>query len=175
MKVPLVLESKRSLSSIKKHARSCNALCAGLLEFEVECDDRSFIVHLGNITFGCRLWDLSGIPCKHREQPEQYVHPCYSKEVYLDTYNNIIHPVPSHHEWDKSNLKQIQPPEYHKPTGRLRKQRKMDEDEPKNPHKASRKNGSVTYARCLTLGHNSRRCTKPPHLDSKLFKVHLFS
>lgn len=56
---------QKKLELNKKHARNCNALCAGLLEFEVECDDRSFIVHLGNMTCGCRLWDLSGIPCKH--------------------------------------------------------------------------------------------------------------
>lgn len=167
------------MENSKKYSRGCNPIQAGSGEYEVEENDRTFLVNLKNLTCGCRLWDLSGIPCKNavvaiwvnREQPEQYVHPCYSREVYLDTYQFVIHPVPSYHEWVNSSLLQIHPPEYHKPTNRPKKRRKRAADEPKDPHKASRKNLTVTCARCLTLGHNSRACTKPPHPDSRIFKV----
>lgn len=72
------------------------------------------------------MWQLSGIPCKlsvcaiwaNREHPKAFFHPCYSREVYLATYNYKINPVPTHHEWVESKSPKIQPPKYHKQTGR---------------------------------------------------------
>lgn len=133
-------------------------------------------MNLNDWTCGCKLWQLSGIPCRHvvstiwanREQPEAYCHQCYSKDVYLKTYNFIIKPVPSHHEWVHSNFAKIQPPLYHKPCGRPRKLRRKAANEPKNQHKQTRKGGTVTCARCLTLGHNSRACTLPFHPKSRM-------
>ena len=44
------------------------------------------------------IWDLTRLPCKHEistivknlEKVEDYVHPCYLKETFVETYKEII-------------------------------------------------------------------------------------
>ncbi|CAL5375968.1 unnamed protein product [Camellia sinensis] len=64
----------------------------------------------------------------------------------------------------------LNPPEAKKLVGRPKKLRNRQADEPRNPHKASRKNINVTCAKCLQKGHNQRSCKKKLHPKSKMVK-----
>ncbi|KAL7179512.1 hypothetical protein ACSBR1_042833 [Camellia fascicularis] len=126
------------------------------LEFEVDHFQRRYIMDLSSRTCSCKRWDLSGLPCNHaisaiqinHEQPEDYVHEYYTKSRCLDTYAFMIHPIPDIQEYEEGG-KKLNPPEAKKLAGRPKKLRNRQADEPRNPHKASRKNINVTCAKCL--------------------------
>ncbi|KAH7867298.1 hypothetical protein Vadar_031580 [Vaccinium darrowii] len=75
-------------------ARDCFAHFAGEFKFEVDCHDQTYMVDLKAMTCGCRMWDLTGIPCKHavsaitlnKQKPDEYIHPCYTRDTYLNVY-----------------------------------------------------------------------------------------
>ena len=55
-----------------------------------------------------RIWDLTRLPCKHgifaivknmEKVEDDYVHPCYLKETFVETYKEIIQPMPGQSEW----------------------------------------------------------------------------
>ncbi|KAF2300158.1 hypothetical protein GH714_010043 [Hevea brasiliensis] len=62
-------------------------------------------------TFTRRRWELNGIPCAHacavifgnNEEPEDYVHDCYSMRTYLRVYSHVIHPINGHDMWPKAS------------------------------------------------------------------------
>ncbi|XP_028055287.1 uncharacterized protein LOC114259468 [Camellia sinensis] len=163
------------LEKLKMESRNCFATWCGQLEFEVDHFQRRYIVDLSTRTCSCRRWDLSGLPCSHGisviqinlEQSEAYVHEYYSKSRYLDTYAFTIHPVPDMHKYEECGQK-LNPLEAKKLTGRPKKLRNRQADEPRNPHKASRKSINVTCAKCLQKGHNQRSCKNKLHPKSKM-------
>ena len=66
--------------------------------------DNKYERHMVNLTrkcCSCRVWDLTGIPCKHGvvaiyknlEMPEDYVHSCYRKDAYMFAYKEMITPL----------------------------------------------------------------------------------
>nr|XP_023912991.1 uncharacterized protein LOC112024601 [Quercus suber] len=79
----------------------------------------------------------TGIPCKHgvaaifvnREKPEYYIHPCYYKDVYVETYKTPIPPMPGQSEWMSSGQPKPIAPIVYKPPGRPPMKRKRDADE----------------------------------------------
>ena len=105
---------------------------------------------------------MTGIPCKHGvaaifvncEKSEDYTHPCYYKDAYVETYKTPIPPMPGQSEWMSSK------PVAHiiyKPPGRPPIKRKRDTDEP-NPYKVFKANRPVRCARCQQEGRNARGC-----------------
>ncbi|KAL7171887.1 hypothetical protein ACSBR2_036528 [Camellia fascicularis] len=136
---------QQKLESNKEDARNCFASFAGDLKFEVDCYDTTHVVDSKARTYGCRDWDLTGIPCKHtisciyltKEKPEAYVHNYFSKETYLRTYSFMINPVPGEHNWIETRYDAITPSYYRKLAGRPRKERKKAADEPKNLHRGA--------------------------------------
>ncbi|KAF2302623.1 hypothetical protein GH714_042392 [Hevea brasiliensis] len=62
-------------------------------------------------TCTCHRWELNGIPCAHacavifgnNEEPEDYVHDCYSMRTYLRVYSHVIHPINGHDMWPKAS------------------------------------------------------------------------
>ena len=71
--------------------------------YEVDNGRERHVVDLVRKACICRIWDLIGLPCKHGisaivkslEIVEDYVHPCYLKETFVETYKEIIQPMPS--------------------------------------------------------------------------------
>ncbi|CAH9094652.1 unnamed protein product [Cuscuta europaea] len=63
--------------------------------YKIKKGRSQFKVGLNARTCACRRWDLTGIPRCHAicaildegEDPEVYVHSCYSKEMYVITYS----------------------------------------------------------------------------------------
>ncbi|XP_057423638.1 uncharacterized protein LOC130717437 [Lotus japonicus] len=124
-------------------------------------------VNLATKTCSCRRWDLSGIPCCHaitcmwhnHVAPEEYVHPCYSKQNFLATYDHIILPSNGPKLWPISRYPPLDPPFMRRAPGRPKKQRRKTNDEPRDPNRLRRYQTTIQCRRCGEPGHNKRTCT----------------
>ena len=93
----------------------------------------------------------------NREKPEDYTHPCYYKNAYVETYKTPIPPMLGQSEWMSSGQPKPVAPIVYKLPGRPPMKKKRDADE-SNPYKVSRANRSVRCGRCQQEGHNARGC-----------------
>ena len=95
--------------------------------------DLQLDVHLGNMTCGCKKWDLCGIPCQHAisclnrlgYSVEDYVDKVYTTNNYKKAYSGIIYPMNGHMIWEKSGLV-MKPPTVEKQPGRPKKRRRLE-------------------------------------------------
>ncbi|XP_050277736.1 uncharacterized protein LOC126719198 [Quercus robur] len=134
------------LEKLKVESKAFSATPAGSFLYEVGSQYERHVVDLVKKTCSCRSWDLNGIPCKHAitaiytniETPEDYTHPCYFKETYMEIYKEVLPPMPGQSEWAETGQPALLAPHIYKPPGRPPKQRKRASDEPRNPYKASR-------------------------------------
>ena len=85
----------------------------------------------------------------NQEKPEEYIHACYSKEMYLRAYNSMIHPVPGMHDWVQSGMEAVAPPLYRRPAGGLRKLRRREADELPNFSRVSRRLIRISLIPCI--------------------------
>ena len=84
------------------------------------------MVNLTRKCCSCRVWDLTGIPCKYGvatiyknlERPEDYVHACYRKDAYMAAYKEMITLLPGQDEWIETNQPASVAPIVYKPSGR---------------------------------------------------------
>ncbi|KAH7841662.1 hypothetical protein Vadar_032772 [Vaccinium darrowii] len=134
-----------------------------------------YSVNLQKQTCSCRRWDLTGIPCEHGALViamegglvEDYVSDWYSKNTFLTSYNHILHPMNGQEMWEKSGKPPIEPPEFKRQTGRPRKSRRREANEPpKNPFKLSRVGVKMTCKKCGKQGHNVRTCKAPGQVNA---------
>ena len=148
------------------------------MKLEVDYYDTTKIVDLSTQTCSCRVWDLTGIPCKDavaaiqqtNRAPESYVFGWFKTDMFKKTYKFLMSPIPSEMDWEITNHPTVMPPYYKKPTGRLKKQRKKQIDEPKSTTKVQKKGGFITCSKCLTVGHNARTCKKEVHKNSRFME-----
>ena len=95
------------LDKLKVESKPFSATLTGSFLYEVGSQYERHVVDLIKKTCSCRSWDLNGIPCKHAitaiytniETPEDYTHPCYFKETYMEIYNEVLSPMPGQSEW----------------------------------------------------------------------------
>ena len=160
------------LEKLNVESKSFSATPAGSFLYEVGSQYERHVIDLVKKTCSCRSWDLNGIPCKHGihckhaitaiytniEIPEDYTHPCYFKETYMEIYNEVLPPMLGQSEWAETGQLTPLAPNIYKPPGRPPKQKKRASDEPRNPYKASRLNKLVRCGKCKKEGHNSRGC-----------------
>lgn len=130
------------------------------------------VVDLKNRTCECRKWDLTGIPCFHavayifnqQENLLNYVHKCYSREMYLKLYEHFIEPIGE--DWPETSLEPLMPPIIQTPSGRPKKVRRKINDVPSisttqgGKTKIKRSGTSVRCGFCKDWGHNTRTCHK---------------
>ncbi|XP_031101839.1 uncharacterized protein LOC116005739 [Ipomoea triloba] len=150
----------------------------GVEGYEIKKGTLQFKVNLQLTSCSYRLWQLSGIPCRHGicdifhkgHQPEDYIHECYSKGLYLKTYEHVIQPLNGEIFWPRIEGEELHAPVPKKMTGRPKKKRKLEETE-KNKKKMSeevsklsRKGRIMTCQLCKGKGHNKRFC---PTLSSQ--------
>ena len=91
------------LKKLKHESIPFSATLASSFMYEVDNGRERHVVDLVRKACICRIWDLIGLPCKHGisaivkslEIVEDYVHPCYLKETFVETYKEIIQPMPS--------------------------------------------------------------------------------
>ncbi|KAL6128364.1 hypothetical protein ACLB2K_071719 [Fragaria x ananassa] len=159
-----------------KAAEQCTATFSGELKAEVEnISGTKNVVDVGLRTCTCRIWDLTGIPCKHaistlfglRLEPDDYVSPCYLKETYMRIYDNCIQPANSMDLWGKGDGPNILPPAYTRQPGRPKTKRTKQafENVINGTAKAGREQRSVKCGNCGQIGHNKVTCKS--HLPSK--------
>ncbi|CAH9141424.1 unnamed protein product [Cuscuta epithymum] len=55
----------KKLNACIMESTKWSSISCGEVIFEVTLWPKRFIVHLGNNTCTCRLWDLTGVPCIH--------------------------------------------------------------------------------------------------------------
>ncbi|XVF50742.1 hypothetical protein PTKIN_Ptkin04bG0127600 [Pterospermum kingtungense] len=107
-----IIEHNKEISSF------CHVVWNRAIGYEVACRDERFIVNVNGRRCACRRWDLTGIPCAHaitvilyrKEKVEQYVAPCYKKEVFDDSYNCVLFPLTGDKIWPDTQLREIDPP-----------------------------------------------------------------
>jgi hypothetical protein len=158
------------LEAIGLQAMDCVATYAGAQLFEVTAaNNRQFVVDLDKKSYGCRQWQVTGIPCAHAfsailydcGNPEDYVDECYTVETYKKAYAPIIYPMPSEEQWVKTSHDKLDPPVARVAPGRPKKLRKRAPDEsrdPKNPYRMRKFGSYGKCSNCKGLGHNKRAC-----------------
>ncbi|KAL0306893.1 UNVERIFIED_CONTAM: hypothetical protein Sradi_6106600 [Sesamum radiatum] len=162
----LVPNVVKELNKIKEESRKCHLLVAGEHEFEVQDQNINYIVNLRTRTCNCRVWDVSGIPCKHaalgifhrRDSLESFCDSRFSKENYMKAYSYYIHPVPDPTFWPQDlevEPTNLLPPIVRRMPGRPKKNRRKEPGEAPN---VVRRSNMVTCKVCNDLGHNKRTC-----------------
>ncbi|XP_042500592.1 uncharacterized protein LOC122078602 [Macadamia integrifolia] len=148
-------------------------LIAGIDEFEVTDSDGRYVVDLRKHTCTYRVWDCSGLPCKHaaacvrykRERLEKYYDPYYSVAKYMTVYKDIIHAMPGLDELKEEHMMRIvQPPPLKMLVGKLTKCRRKDPDEEPSGQ-FRRRSHTIRCTRCKSTDHNVRRCKGAPGKD----------
>ena len=137
------------LEKLKHESIPFNATPSGRIMYEVDNGCERHVVDLVRKACSCRIWDLTGLPCKHGisaivknlEKVEDYVHPCYLKETFVETYKEIIQQMLGQSEWVQTNQLALVTPRVYKLPGKPPKQIKRDPEEPRNPYRVSRVQG----------------------------------
>ncbi|GAV69296.1 hypothetical protein CFOL_v3_12797, partial [Cephalotus follicularis] len=117
-------------------------------------------------TCSCFKCYLTGIPCKHaiacinydHRRIEDFVEPCYHKEMYLRTYSDTVNAGNGPQLWPMSGQEPILPPPFKRTLGRPKIRRRRDPNEPKNPNKLSKRNQVQVFSKYNTQEHNRRSC-----------------
>ena len=153
------------LEKLKVESKPFSATPAVSLLYEVGSQYERHVVDLVKKTCSYRSWDLNGIPCKHAitaiytniETPEDYTHPCYFKETYMEIYKEVLPPMLGQSEWAKTGHPAPVAPHIYKPPGMPPKQIKRVSNESRNPYKSSKLNRPVRCGKCKNEWYNSRR------------------
>lgn len=136
-----------------------------LTEYQVMGPVMQWVVDIDLKTCACRVWQLSGLPCVHAcaallhigQEPALYIHPCYSKQRYIETYSNCIKAINGSDLWPECDKKALVPPIAQTQVGRKKKKRnKSAEELERNSTKLSRKKMAMTCSLCGNGGHNKR-------------------
>ncbi|KAJ8422777.1 hypothetical protein Cgig2_008591 [Carnegiea gigantea] len=141
--------------------RMCIIIPAGRGLFEVVEGNTHFKVDLNSGCCDCRVWDISGIPCKHaircilrdRQDPESYVHDAYTVEKYRAAYDVIMKPVTDPIFWEDSDCPRLGPPEIEVKRGRPPSERRRDGTEKRKSFSGS---STLRCSVCKQYGYNSR-------------------
>ncbi|KAL0332737.1 UNVERIFIED_CONTAM: hypothetical protein Scaly_2175200 [Sesamum calycinum] len=99
----------------------CIPIKANDRHYQISCyDGNQYSVDLEMRTCTCRIWQLSGIPCKHacsaifnqNLQPEDMVHPYYNVDTYKQVYEHAILPISGQTLWNETGLVPPLPPNF---------------------------------------------------------------
>ncbi|KAK9998999.1 hypothetical protein SO802_018602 [Lithocarpus litseifolius] len=156
----------QKLEQLKVDSKSFFAIPSGFFIYEIDNEYERHVVNFIRKCCSCRVWDLTGIPCKHGvaaiyknlERPEDYVHACYRKDVYVAAYKEMITPLPGQDEWIETNQPAPVAPIMYKPPDRPPMKMKKDANEPNNPYKVSRSTRPIKCGFCHKERRNSMRC-----------------
>ncbi|XP_075645413.1 uncharacterized protein LOC142616440 [Castanea sativa] len=94
------------LEKMKVESKDFCAMPSRRFVYEVNNEREGHMVDLLRKTCSCKVWDLTRIPYKDRvatifvncEKLEDYTHPCYYKDTYVETYKAPIPPMPGQSE-----------------------------------------------------------------------------
>jgi len=140
--------------------------------FEVSRWDVKVDVNITERTCTCRLWQLTGLPCRHacaamlylNLKPEDYVDELLTMDKYNATYQHFISPVVSNHYWEGTNQIGPAPPLIpKKKPGRPKTNRRkyVTDNIATTDGRMARKTLPMHCRRCGKEGHNTRTCPLP--------------
>ncbi|KAH7847186.1 hypothetical protein Vadar_023010 [Vaccinium darrowii] len=163
-------KTRKRLDGVINQSRICKITFAGGEEYQVIEGVVSYVVNLRARTCCCKVWEISGLPCKHaaacisykRVNIEEYCHSYFHRDTYLRAYGEIIHPVHDETLWEEVAGEPVQPPRLKRLPGRPRKSRRREADEPVPGGGESRRSCTVRCVICKQIGHNKRTCQKAP-------------
>ncbi|KAK1558913.1 hypothetical protein Q3G72_008201 [Acer saccharum] len=174
-----------------KESRMLTIIAAGNKEYEILGPNEGYAINLGEYSFQCGSWQVSGIPCRHamaaishhcgkvevKEIVNEYVHQSLTKSAYLQTYQGMIHPIPDQKRWPevppclliKGQTEHIvDPPPRTVQPGKPKIQRKREPD--KGPKGG--KSRIVTCKLCNQVGHNKRTCKSKKNKTNETLSSH---
>ncbi|XP_057803344.1 uncharacterized protein LOC131018646 [Salvia miltiorrhiza] len=160
----LVPNIRKSLEVTKWCSRNCIPFPALGGKFEVHDEADKFVVDVTNRACTCRIWDLTGIPCKHaissiqfmKLDPVDYVSDYYIVKRYLEGYQIGLPPVRGEKMWPDVEGFTVKPPTVRKRIGRPKKKRIRAPEE--KDGKLTKHGIIMTCSNCQGKGHNSRGC-----------------
>ncbi|XP_020887942.1 uncharacterized protein LOC110230205 [Arabidopsis lyrata subsp. lyrata] len=142
-------------------------------EYEIVEFGMGYAVSLSGRSCACRMWDLTGIPCRHavcaiREmnfEVEDYISDYYLTAKWQETYRRGLKPVNGSKFWPDSGRPRIAAPPFKRPAGRPKGKARIKSlnESPrkkKSETKVGREGRIVHCGLCGEAGHNSRKC---PH------------
>ncbi|KAI3446911.1 hypothetical protein Pfo_003576 [Paulownia fortunei] len=167
---------------IEKHVEKvgdCIPIKAYDRHYQISCIDGSqYCVDLEKWSCTCRMWGLSGIPCKHaicaifnqNQLSDDFVHLCYTVETYKKVYEHAIMGISGEQLWGEIMFIPPLPPNSGRGVGRPSKARRREPDEVNVKQKKrskgkqlirmERQQGTVKCRICGALGHNAVTCKK---------------
>ncbi|KAH7847184.1 hypothetical protein Vadar_022991 [Vaccinium darrowii] len=173
VKHPICPKIVKRIEKLKDNLQLWIPRWCGSEQFEVTGPTgNQYRVDLVNGTCGCRKWDMSGIPCVHalasikflQQDPFDYVHEWYKVSTYLKCYENLLSPINGRDLWPETNNPIMLPPDVKKRSGRPKKARRREPEEPQDPTKLTKKGVQMRCSACGKVGHNKRGCNKTkPH------------
>ncbi|XP_071933207.1 uncharacterized protein [Coffea arabica] len=123
----------------------------------------------------CRLWEVSSIPCCHaiaaillrNEDPREYLNVCYSRQLFLKLYQNVLQPISGEDHWPPSIMPELGPPVTVAQPGKRRKARRKDTTKGKNHSRKLRRRIIIHCKKCGEVGHNAATCKQPTNEQSQ--------
>ncbi|MBA0726031.1 hypothetical protein Golax_001883 [Gossypium laxum] len=99
--ISMLNDTRARLDKSIKESTKWNVHINGDYGYKIMCGRITNIVDLERMTCSYRLWDLSVILCAHvvcaiynkEEDPEKYLAICYTKEMYMRTYEYALQPI----------------------------------------------------------------------------------
>ena len=93
---------QNKLEKLKLGSKNFCGMPFGRCVYEFDNERERHVANLVGRTCSFRVWNLIGIPYKHevaaifmnREKLEDYTHPCYYKDAFVETYKTLIPPMP---------------------------------------------------------------------------------
>ncbi|XP_058217368.1 uncharacterized protein LOC131328440 [Rhododendron vialii] len=161
------LRIRRRVEKACKLMGECEVIYSGGKIFEVLTTLKTHVMDIGERTYTCRKWDVSGIPCSHgmaaiiedKSDPLDFVHECFHISTVANIYNFIIKPLPDQTMWIHTPFNPIGPPPLRKKSGRPKKNRRKGDDEPNKPNGDVRRYYTTLKCRvCKQPRHNAKTC-----------------
>ncbi|GKU99939.1 hypothetical protein SLEP1_g12713 [Rubroshorea leprosula] len=159
----------------REGSKRCTLLWPGGDGYEVDDNgEATYIVNVERKTCTCRVWNMTGIPCRHavtvinhkQENDEDYVAHWYSKHMFMASYEYEVPVIEGINQWKETKMPPMQPPNPRKMPGRPKKKRQQEEWEGKTS--VGRKGRLMTCQKCFKRGHNSRSCKGvPPNIQEQ--------
>ncbi|KAL3632957.1 hypothetical protein CASFOL_025941 [Castilleja foliolosa] len=141
-------------------------------KFQITGANEQYNVNVLETSCTCRRWNLTGIPCRHavsaiwcrKEDPIWYVNKFYIVDTYKKAYSGSIMGINGPELWPIIDLPPALPPHVLKKSGRPKKLRRRNANEPPaapcssyDPNRLKKVQRSVRCKTCGEFGHNSRR------------------
>jgi hypothetical protein len=137
---------------------------------------RQYTVDLEKRTCSCGYFQLAGLPCHHaisaiykcQKEIDDFIHPCYSVEVFKSIYAHCLQPVEGEEMWPISTNPRPVAPGYVRMPGRPKKNdRKREEHEKPKGKKMSKHGTIIKCSICGNSGHNKSGCKGNPERGKK--------